>query len=297
MLLSMTGFVTKSFELTTAENTIVVTVQIKSLNARFFEASCKMPYALAYLEPAIVKKLRESLARGTVYCNIYLNSTVALSSMPLPAYKTIEGYVQSARAVQEKFGLQGTIDINTLLQLPHTFEFADQPIDAQTEQSILAHIDTMITELIARRAEEGNALERDLAQRIAFVSTATHEIQERATIVQAAKKEQLLADLATLMATTSAETKDHHLQLAYNQLERIDVTEEIVRLRNHVDSAKKILGGTKKENGKQLDFTLQEMFREINTIAAKCSDAQLSNLAISVKVELEKAREQVQNIV
>ena len=301
MLLSMTGFATQSIELTSPDATVVVTIQIKSLNAKFFEASCKLPYAFAHLETAIIKKLRDALTRGTIYCTVYLNSSVALSSRPVPALAAIEGYLQAMATIQETFGakykLTGTPDLNTIVQLPHVFDFADQPIPEEIVTQLLAGIDEVVVKLTEQRALEGDALRAEMHKRLEMVEETIKIVKVRAAEVVEEKRKKFLADLQLMLETASAETKDHHMQLIYNQLDKLDITEEVVRLANHLTNAQAILKSTKIEKGKQLDFTLQEMFREINTLGSKCADAILSNLAITIKVELEKAREQVQNIV
>ena len=124
------------------------------------------------------------------------------------------------------------------------------------------------------------------------------QLEPRANVVMELKNAQLFATLKTALAETNQETaSDAQTTVIYNQLERMDIHEEIVRFKTHLDSLSAIIKADDIETGKKLDFTLQELFREINTIASKCNDSVISALSINTKVELEKSREQAQNIV
>lgn len=301
MVQSMTGFVSQTFDLAVGSETVTITLHIKSLNARFFEGSCKLPHALAHLEPAIIKKLREKLLRGTVQCSMYVSSPVLLGNKPVVSKSAIQGYLEAAQTIEQEYttshAIATTIDINTLLTLPHVIEFAENPVSQESMQIILDNLDTQIDRLVAERMREGAELAVDLNKRLADLASMVAQIKERSVEVFATKKEKLLADIKELVAQSTMEAQEHHLQMVYGQLERLDITEEIVRLTAHIANAQQIMVSGKAELGKKLDFTFQEMFREINTIGAKCADSALSNLAIAAKVELEKSREQIQNIV
>ncbi len=302
MLQSMTGFASRTFELTTPTGVVSVSMHLKSLNGRFFEASCKLPYALSHLETILLKKLKEGLVRGTVQCMLYVSSPLTQGSRPVPALALIEGYLRAADAISKEFGavykLNDQVDINTLLTLPYAIEFAEggQP-DPRVSDVILEQLSLLIQDLVKERVREGAALEADLLQRFAIVEAALDEIKVRAKSVVEAKREKLLANLVELLAQVAVENKEHYVQLVYGQLEKLDINEEIVRLGSHIVSANTCLRSTGAEKGKRFDFILQEMFREVNTIGAKCADSELGALVITIKVELEKSREQIQNIV
>lgn len=301
MLQSMTGFATRTFELPIDGQMVSITVHLKSLNGRFFEATCRLPHALTHLEAPLIKRLKDKLVRGTVHCLFYLGAPLTVNSKSAPSYSIIEGYLEAARAIEERFGtkysLVKDISLTTLLTLPNAIEFAEGQLAQEVVDLLFLQMDKLIELLIDTRMQEGKALKNDLTERLVTIAAALEEIKLRAKSVLEIKKTKLISNLNELLAHALAETKDHHLQMIYNQLERLDISEEIVRLDSHIKSAQTYINDDRLEKGKRLDFVLQEMFREINTIGAKCADSDLSARAITIKVELEKLREQVQNIV
>ncbi|MBN2267423.1 MAG: YicC family protein [Candidatus Babeliaceae bacterium] len=301
MLASMTGFVAHTFELSIGTEKVPITLHLKSLNGRFFEASCRMPHALAHLEPLIIKKMRERLYRGTIFCNIYLGSPLALSSAARPSWPTIEAYVKAAHEISEKFAaqvsLKSDLDVNSLLMMPHAIEFTESPLDTTLSDIILQQIAEQIDCLTKERLTEGRELELDLVKRIKAIGDLTTQIKERARVVFEERRTKLMNEMTEFIGQVPAENRESALQALYGHLEKLDITEETVRLDAHHENALHVIAAKGIEKGKKLDFILQEMFRETNTIAAKCADSTLVSFAIAVKVELEKAREQVQNIV
>lgn len=297
----MTGFAAHTFELPAGTQTATVTIHLKSLNARFFEASCKMPFVFSSLETAVLKRLRERLVRGTVYCTIFLNSPMPLGGKPQANFTVIEGYLDASEEIEKRFSKRANISqdlsIASILTLPNVIEFSEDAPDAVVTKQVLEHLDTVINLLIAERTREGAALAADLGLRLETIGHTVELVKQRAVVVMNGKKEKLIADMRQLMSHASIEEKDHYFQLIYGQLDKLDIHEEIVRLETHVTNALEIVGSSAIEKGKRLDFTLQEMSREANTIGAKCADSELGALAITIKVELEKLREQVQNII
>lgn len=301
MLLSMTGFVSKTIELPIKNETVSVTINLKSLNSRFFEATCKMPHALAHLEHGITKKLKTKLRRGSSYCTIYLSSLTPLSGHIHPSLKVVGDYLKSIKKIQSEFGdkyhLEKEISIKDILPLPHVFEQHEESLNQKTSAQLLHEIDILIDDLLVERRKEGTALRKDLELRIKTIKEVFTKLEKRTKAALKERKQKLLENANTIIKNSSTEAKDHQMQLVYSQLDKMDIHEEIVRFKNHIKSLQKCIENKITEKGKKLDFILQELFREINTIAAKCSDSELSNCAIAIKVELEKSREQAQNIV
>ncbi|MCL5436645.1 MAG: DUF1732 domain-containing protein [Candidatus Dependentiae bacterium] len=313
MALSMTGFAARTCELPVGERTVThptmsrpsqtatVTIQLKSLNARFFEASCKMPFVFSSLETAIIKRLRERLIRGTVYCTIFLNSPAPFASKPQATFTVVEGYLDAAEEVEKRFGERANISpdlsIASILTLPNVIEFREAAPDVATTEQLLAEIDKTIDLLVAERTREGASLAADLTRGLETIVRAVAAVKSRAATVMAEKRAALIAELKKFVAQAAVEEKEHYFQLIYTQLEKLDIHEEIVRLETHATNAMAIVASPAVEQGKRLDFTLQEMSREANTIGAKCADAELGTSAITIKVELEKLREQAQNII
>lgn len=297
MLLSMTGFASKSMNLQLDEGLKVnLTISIKSLNSRFFETTCKLPYALSHLETDFIKGLKKKLLRGHIYFTIYMGTQELLKGSVEPSANTIKGYLTAVEEIKKKFGLQGTLSLDTLIQLPNVFLTEEKEIDATITKAITQAVDECIGELVSVKKEEGESLKKDLLQRLAIME------KEIAIISIAADKlieEQKIKVNLALKEIENDESKlaEARKNALYTILDKIDIHEEIVRFKSHLKSLAEQIQSAELEKGKRLDFTLQEMGREINTIAAKCSDATIGSHAINIKVELEKAREQTQNIV
>jgi len=297
MLMSMTGFATKSITLPLDEGLKVnLSISVKSLNSRFFEATCKLPYALSHLETDFIKTLKKRLLRGHIYFTIYMGTQELLKGSVEPSITTIKGYLGAIEEIKKKCGMEGSLSLDTLIQLPNVFLTEEKEIDAEITKKIFQAVDSCINELVIAKQEEGESLKKDLFARIAamekeiaIIGTAADKlIEEQKVKVNLALKE-IENDESKL-----AEARKNAL---YTILDKIDIHEEIVRFKSHLKSLAEQLESAESEKGKRLDFTLQEMGREINTVAAKCSDATIGSHAINIKVELEKAREQTQNIV
>ena len=297
MVLSMTGFATKAITLPLdAVNNINVSLSIKALNARFFETTIKIPYALSHLETDFITLLKAKLLRGHIHLTIHTSNQALLKGTLEPAMETIEAYVNAACAIKEKFTLEDHLSINTLLTLPNVFVSKEKEIGESTTKILFDTLTQLIDELITSKQKEGAALKADLLQRTAVMQEEMTHIEKAALQLLETQKEKVHQAIQEieLDETKLAEVRKSAL---YAVLDKIDIHEELVRFKSHLKNLQDTLESAPLEKGKRLDFTLQELGREINTIAAKCSDASIGSRAINIKVELEKAREQTQNIV
>jgi len=297
MILSMTGYSNQTVSIPLATGTLQAHISLKSLNARFFEATCKLPHALSHLETEISKKLKHRLYRGNVYCTVFAYNPHIFKSHLQPSDGMIASYLEGVSYIQQTYNIPGEMDINRFISLPHIFETHEEPISQEALDHIRNAIDDLIERLLEDRKQEGATLEQDIKDRLSTVSTTIKQLEERAQTFLEERRAKLMENLPETQESASEESRDHQMHMIHAQLDKIDIHEEIVRFKNHLDNMYSCIASEQVEKGKRLDFILQELFREINTINAKCSDAQLSNFAITIKVELEKAREQVQNIV
>lgn len=294
MVLSMTGFSSTILQV----GKIHLTMTLKSLNSRFFEVNCKLPYLLTHLETDIIKLCKAQLYRGNIYATVYMTNPHALTSGIEPSLTTVGGYLKAIDHIKEQFGLSGSVCVSDILTLPNIFEVKEGLIDEATMATIMQGIHQLIESLNQTRIQEGAQLALDIQGRIAMIKEHLEKLEPRAQAVLQERKETLLNNFKALLTEHNQEINLESQNTAlYSQLEKMDIHEEIVRFKTHIESLTDCLESSQKEKGKKLDFTLQELFREINTIASKCSDALISSLAINIKVELEKAREQTQNIV
>ena len=297
MIQSMTGFATKTITLSLSDKSkINVSLSLKSLNSRFFETTCKLPYALSNLETELVKLFKKKLLRGQVYFTIQLSNQAAFKGAVEPSLNVIENYLQAIKTIKEKFKLQGEMSLSDLLQLPNVITVEDRDLDDASKQKIWQATDELIDEVIAARNQEGAALKKDLEQRIIVMQQEIDQIEKASLILIEEQKNKVNQAIQEIELDESklAETRKNAL---YAILDKMDIHEEIVRFQSHLKNLGEQLKASSVENGKRIDFTLQELAREVNTITAKCSDAAIGTRAINIKVELEKAREQTQNIV
>ena len=298
MLTGMTGFATKNItiggDVRTAEP-VRLTLMLKSLNAKFFETTCKLPFALAHLETEIVKHLREKFIRGSLQFFIQTSQAGALKQ-PGPAFELAENYVNGLRIIQQRLGLPGEITIADLVHLPHVFEQNDVAIDDKTAREIVHAVDELADLLMQARTDEGASMEADICERIVRIESIFDVLKRRAVIAIQNKKDHAMASFEAVFAQKPGELRDQQLQLLQIQLGRYEINEEIVRFAAHLDNLRATIADPTREKGKKIDFILQELFREINTIGSKANDSELSASVIAIKVELEKIREQAQNI-
>ena len=300
MIRSMTGFSSTILTLPkpgAPEHQIHLSMSLKTLNARFFELNCKLPYSLSFLETDLIKLFKASLYRGTIQFMVHISDPSALTGSISPALPTVRGYLSALEAIQSTYSVPGSIEIGDLIALPNIFETREAPLDTATIERIMAAIHMLIESCDQVRLKEGAALKVDLKKRIEIMQSYFAALEPRALLIMEQKKAQLFETLASVMKETTETFAESQKTLVYNQLERIDIHEEIIRFNTHLASLLATIDSPDIEKGKKLDFTLQELFREINTIASKCGDSHISSLAINVKVELEKSREQAQNIV
>lgn len=297
LIQSMTGFATKTFVLAPdAQNKSNVSMSLKTLNSRFFETNCKIPNAISHLETSIIKELKKELHRGYINLVIHMDNPNIFKGNVSAAMNVITNYVAALETIKNKFGIIQEITLDQILQLPNVFTVEDQPIDDRTMQLIFTELHDLIAQVNASRNQEGEVLCRDIEIRISIMEREIAAIEDQSKLQIALQKKKVQDTIAEIGTDENALSEARKNAL-YLILDKIDIHEEIVRFKSHLKNIAKILIDSNLEKGKRLDFTLQELAREINTISAKCSDAVIGSHAINIKVEIEKAREQAQNIV
>lgn len=297
MVQSMTGFATTTINLAAAKTSVPATVSLKTLNSRFIDVNCKFPPALSHLETEVIKKCKHVLHRGSIYITLHLGSTNALKTAVQPSHQLAASYLQAINALQKEFKIPGTLSISDVIRIPDLFETVEEADVSNNEAIIMQAMDSLLATVITARQQEGVSLEKDLEERMNVIQENMNTIEPRAAEINAERKEHFLREIKETLEPASPEVREQHLQALYNNLENIDVHEEIVRFKSHLKNFLLTLHDSTGQKGKKLDFILQEMFREINTLSAKLPDTISGLPIIMIKVELEKAREQVQNVV
>lgn len=294
---SMTGFGSKTITLETPDGTRShLSMSLKSLNSRYFEANCRLPHQLNNLETKLTKLLKKNLHRGHVYLTVHMSESHTFKGMVSPSLAIIKDYIAGAQKIKKETGVSGDITLAELIKLPHAFIFEQESLDEKTEQTIIDAVKELIQIVVTEQEQEGAILRKDLMARIDEIECEMDDIEKDAQQLMEKKKQQIAQ--ATMELEGDESLRAEVEKAAFHAvLDKIDIHEEIVRFKSHAQNLRTHLTSDKIEKGKRIDFTLQELAREINTIAAKCSDAAIGRMAINVKVEIEKAREQAQNIV
>jgi len=296
MLRSMTGFASKTITLAPESGEKVhATISIKSLNSRFFETNFKMPHIVSNLEVALIKRLKKQLYRGNIYFTLYMNDVSPFKGKVEPALNVCQGYSEAIEKIKQHISLDGSLSVSDLMGIPHAFTVQEKELDEHTREILFDAINEVIEMLIEEQSKEGAILLDDITERINIMETEITQIAQRSKKQVADYKEKIAQEIPQIELDESA--SDARKSSLYLMLDKIDIHEEIVRFKSHLDNIRTLVTSSQIEKGKRIDFTLQELSREINTIAAKACDAAISSLAVNIKVELEKAREQTQNIV
>lgn len=297
MLASMTGFVSKTLTVRVDENeSVQLLISIKTLNSRFFESTCRLAPALNALETEFIKSAKSTLHRGHMYLNVTLSNPNCFKNTITLASSTARGYLDALALAKKQFNLSGTVTVNDLLSIPNIFVAEDAMIDEPFKIAIMKSFNQALKDLQQQRLDEGAALRKDLELRAALMVKHITAIAQAFARIHAKAKKTAQTKLTTLRKADKDTANMQGLML-YAELDKTDIHEEIVRFKAHLENLASLLHAQQLEKGRQLDFILQELAREINTITSKCPHAPISNNAISIKVEIEKCREQIQNIV
>jgi uncharacterized protein (TIGR00255 family) len=278
------------------KNPMGFTLSLKSVNHRFLDVHFRMPSDSDSLEMKLRRLLKEKLARGHVELTLNLDrgggESFALNR------QIVGGYIQAFRAAAAEFSLASEPDLNAVLRMPGALDAASLPADGALEASVLDKVAELLDRLNQMREEEGRGIERELRQRMALVGQAAKEVEKHRQAVLQTYVGKLKTRMHELIG--SQVEPERLLQEAALLVDRSDIQEELVRLDTHVKHFLGLLeqGG---EVGKKLDFLLQEMNREANTLLSKTSGLagealNITEMGLAIKTELEKAREQVQNI-
>lgn len=292
MIASMTGFGRGEAEL----NDYTATVELRSVNSRFCEVSTRLPKILVERDADIQKMIKAVFARGRI--NVQVNVEFpGGSSTNLVVDETIAAdYVSLLESLRRKTGVEDPVRLDHLLKNPDLFR-APEEDEALAEKSWAVTkeaIKTAAEEMHVMRIQEGQALEVELRERIAGISARLSEIEVEAPKRLPTAGEKLRARLEEIVDDERIDNDRLEFELAL-LADKLDVREECVRLHSHLDLFLEGLEGDKPV-GRKLNFLSQEMNREINTIGSKANDAGLSHLVVEMKEDLEKIREQVENV-
>ena len=290
MLHSMTGYGRAE----TNFNDKTLLIEVKSLNGKQFDLRLNIPSLLKPYEVEIRNKLNETLFRGSVECSISVKSNGV--SKPVSINTALaKSYYQPIVELANELGIEKENLLSTLLKMPDVVSSTNEVISEEEWNAISNLLQSAINQLIQHRKDEGKSIEKDLLERVAAIeeqqaNIAVHEPNRRIKI-----KDGLLKLLEQHVGVDKYDTSRLEQELIY-YIEKFDISEEKVRLTNHCGYFKEVLKEADASKGKKLSFILQEMGREINTTGSKANDIEIQKAVILMKDELEKAKEQILNV-
>jgi len=294
LIRSMTGYGRAEFELADA----TFDVEARSVNHRYLDARVKLPRSLSECEADLKALAQQKFQRGKVDILV-----AASGQAPSPLLEVDQAaaaqYVEAGRDLSDRFEIEGALDVSTLLALPGVVRVVEADLDqGEVDSPVLGAVGQALDALDAMREREGRALDGDLRMRLDRIVDLTRELEARSEQVGEAVRAKLRRRSQQLQEETGLLDEARLHQEIVIAADRLDITEELVRLRSHVDQFVGILGDANRDTavGRRLDFLLQEMGREANTVGSKANDAELSHFVVSLKTELERLREQVQNV-
>jgi uncharacterized protein (TIGR00255 family) len=290
---SMTGYAQLTHQVNDRTS---FSLSLKSVNHRFLDLHFRIPLEATALELKMRRILKEKIARG------HIEVALSLQHGDTGAFQLnhalVEGYVRAFQEAAERLGIVAQPDLNVILRTPGALSGDSTTLDEDTERIILEQLQALIGRLNHMREEEGRGVERELRERMESLAHAVSEIGKLRALVSRAYLEKVQSRMNELIAGHI--DPDRVLQEAAMLAERSDIQEEVVRLENHIKHFHSLLdsGG---EAGKKLDFLLQELNREANTLLSKTAGVageglRITELGLLMKSEIEKAREQVQNV-
>jgi len=290
MLLSMTGF--GRAEVATGE--LSVNVEITGVNGRYLDIVIKLPQEAATLEIALRRLIKDKVRRGRVSANVSVQRTGAAAQVTLDD-DAARQYVAISTTLADRLGLPNDLTLTSVLGCPgvvrnHEQSPPNEEECAAIEKAVLAALD----EFQSMRRIEGEALELELHRRIETVRSTVAEVEERLPELNRQYSERLRQRMEGLAADVSLKEERIAMEVAI-MADKADVTEEVVRLKSHLDQFVNLVRGDGAV-GRKLEFLIQEMNREVNTIGAKNRDSAVTGHVLEIKAELEKIREQAQNI-
>lgn len=270
--------------------------EVRSVNNRFIEINTRLPKAYVDLEQPLKKLIKSHCSRGSISLTISLgNSNEGTSGWDVkPNLSLATQYVDALNQIRDSLGLQGEIDLKSVVGLRDIIKIEPVALDPAKKDLILDIATEALTSLQKMREEEGKNLQKDLAQRIDAIESHAAEIESRHPEVIKEYQEKLNERIKTLNEGIGLD-ETRLAQEAALLADRSDITEEMTRLRSHLNQFRNFFN-TKEPIGRKLEFITQEINREVNTTGSKSSDITISNRVIEMKSELEKIREQVQNI-
>lgn len=292
MVKSMTSFGRASSE---EGKKRIFTVEMKSVNSRYLDINIRMPKSILSLEEEIRKIISNSLSRGKVDVFINLKTYAEGDSVPKLNLKLAEEYLNCLREIEEKLGVKNDISVTQIAKFPEVITMIEEEDKIEEIwEEVRPLITSSLNMMISMRESEGNKLKTDIITKISSIESLVNEVSKISENVPMTYKIKLEERLKELLKGVDLDENRVAMEVCMFS-DRITIDEEIIRLKSHIDQIRHTLN-VDEAIGRKLDFIIQEMNRETNTIGSKSNDINMTNIVIDIKNLLEKIREQVQNI-
>jgi len=271
------------------------TVELRTVNHRFCDIRVKLPRKYGDFEEDIRKRLTAKFSRGRIEVSVFYDEVLDKVQHLTLDSELAKTYKRLLHGLQEELGLEEDLRLAALLNFRDIFVFQeDEESRKQAWRALGMALDQAVADCLKMRQEEGAAIESDLGDRLRRLEALTKEVEVRAPLVVQEAHGKLQERIQDLLGEVELDETRLAQEVAYFA-EKSDITEELVRLQSHLQQFQTLLGASG-PRGRQLEFLLQEMHREVNTIGSKANDLEISQKVIQVKTELERFREQIQNV-
>ena len=272
-----------------------ITVEIRSVNHRYFELYTKIPRTYSFLEEKIKALLQTEISRGKVECSVQIEATADESVVVSVNEPLAKGYVDAVNSISESFGITNDITAMSVARFSDVLSISKAPVD---EDLLWSKVSPVVSEalksFVNMRLAEGAKLSQDVLSRADIILDNVSYVEKRSPETVKAYSEKLLERMKTVLGDTQID-ESRILTEAAIYADKVAVAEETVRLRSHIEQLHTMLDSSEAV-GRKLDFLVQEINREANTIGSKAQDVDIARRVIDIKAEVEKIREQIQNI-
>lgn len=293
MIKSMTGFGRCESVINGRE----ITVEIKSVNHRYFEFSCRTPRGYGFLDDKLKSYVNSRVSRGKIDMFVTIGASEETPAQVTVNHQLVSGYINAFKEISDTYGIENDVTAVSLSRFPDVFAVHKAPEDEeQITADVLSVAKTALDSFIMMREAEGEKMKADILSRASTILSIVSEIEERSPQTVAEYENRLLERIRQTLEDYEVEIDEQRVLTEVAVFsDKVAVAEETVRLRSHFDQLEEFLEYSEPV-GRKIDFIIQEMNREANTIGSKVQDAVLAHKVVDIKSEIEKIREQVQNI-
>lgn len=291
MIKSMTGF-GRGHQVLNGRD---ITVEIRAVNHRYYEFSSRLPRSLGYVEDKLKTLLQGRISRGKVEVSVLINNVEAADEKITINHEIVKEYIDAMRSVKDEFGLVDDLSLSNILRIPDAFTVVKTETDEeQLWEDIRSTAEEALEHFISMRENEGERMKQDVLSRLAKIEEWVGVVETRSPMVVEDYRKRLYDKMCEVLSSTNID-ENRILMEAGIFSEKTAVDEETVRLRSHIAQFRGLLESGEPV-GRKLDFLVQEMNRETNTIGSKVQDIEVTRIVVDQKSEIEKIREQIQNI-